>query len=204
MPKKAEPAKVRKAEKARQEEERQAKAKEDASWADDAKEVLRKKERAVEKLQKAQEAAGRKAEAKALLEEEEAALNRPKTSKTPKPNLFDINIKKSALEQQALAEAERARLALRRVTIQDDLLTENPNTYILEEGEVEARTVHEAIGILSPVGVKPDKQKSLYAQFLDEMTPQIQMENPGLKLSQVHDRVKRAWKRSPRNPLNNK
>eukprot|EP00053_Salpingoeca_punica_P004471 m.49308 g.49308 ORF g.49308 m.49308 type:complete len:213 (-) comp12809_c0_seq1:361-999(-) len=208
MPKKfegssrGEPAKVRKAEKEKAERERQEKAKEDASWVDDDKDFQRKQERQAEKLKKQQELAARKAEVKLLESKETADLDkRDKQASRAKVTQAEINENRRRSEVIALEEAARISQAQRRLTVQEEL-TENPNQISLDENEEEARGVAEAIELLSPGSFKMEKQKSLFAQFSEEMTPQIQAENPGLKLSQVRERVKRAWSRSPANPAN--
>jgi len=44
--------------------------------------------------------------------------------------------------------------------------------------------------------------KSAWAQFEEEQLPILKKENPGLKLSQLNQKLQKIWKKSPQNPLN--
>ena len=41
-----------------------------------------------------------------------------------------------------------------------------------------------------------------FNEFSERETPKVRADNPGLKLSQVKERVFRAWEKSPENPKN--
>ena len=59
---------------------------------------------------------------------------------------------------------------------------------------------------LSMLAVEPlEKSKNLkvlFNEFSERETPKVRADNPGLKLSQVKERVFRAWEKSPENPKN--
>ena len=46
--------------------------------------------------------------------------------------------------------------------------------------------------------------KVLFNAFSEKTTPQVRADNPGLKLSQVKERVRALWNKSPENPNNKK
>lgn len=49
----------------------------------------------------------------------------------------------------------------------------------------------------------PEKRmKALHKAFEERMIPQLKVEHPGLRLSQLKERVFLLWKKSPENPMN--
>ena len=49
---------------------------------------------------------------------------------------------------------------------------------------------------------KSKNLKVLFNEFSERETPKVRADNPGLKPSQVKERVFRAWEKSPENPKN--
>ncbi|KAG8331420.1 hypothetical protein J6590_042187 [Homalodisca vitripennis] len=84
-------------------------------------------------------------------------------------------------------------------------LEENINRLQIEGDE--ARTVDEAISILSSKDAEVDKHpekrlKAAYAAFEEVAMPRIKEENPTLRLSQLKQILRKEWMKSPENPLN--
>lgn len=88
----------------------------------------------------------------------------------------------------------------------------NPNILELERqksGEVQARTVDEAIVVLGGgVGGKagadkhPERRmKAAYTAFEEREMPRLKAENPTLRMSQLRQLLKKEWMKSPDNPL---
>ena len=44
--------------------------------------------------------------------------------------------------------------------------------------------------------------KVLFNAFSEKHTPGVRADNPGLKMSQVKERVQRLWDKAPENPKN--
>ena len=88
-------------------------------------------------------------------------------------------------------------------------LEENPNLLELErrkEGEVQARSVEEAITVLggasAPVDRHPEKRmKAAYAAFEERELPRLKAENPHLRMSQLKQMLRKEWMKSPENPM---
>jgi len=83
-----------------------------------------------------------------------------------------------------------------------DLLRQNRNRMDVADGG--ATGLDNALDLLSvDGGVEKSKNlKVLFNEFSERETPKVRKENPGLKLSQVKERVFRAWGKSPDNPKN--
>lgn len=85
----------------------------------------------------------------------------------------------------------------------------NPNHFVRDqrdEGELEARTVEEAIDLLTTqekVDKHPEKRlKAAYAIFEERELPRLKAENSNLRQSQVKQLLRKEWMKSPDNPLN--
>lgn len=113
------------------------------------------------------------------------------------------------LEEQKKA-SEGATALPRGVVIGPDL-DENPNHLLrerLERGEIDARTVEEAIDVLSISKDQSDKNperrlKAAFAAFEERELPRLKAENPNLRQSQVKQLLRKEWMKSPENPMNN-
>ncbi|KAG9350728.1 hypothetical protein JZ751_024617 [Albula glossodonta] len=85
-------------------------------------------------------------------------------------------------------------------------LEENVNRIVPEEGTVEARTIEDAIAVLSTaddVDRHPERRmKAAFAAFEELHMPRLKMENPNMRLSQLKQQLKKEWMKSPDNPLN--
>ncbi|XP_006895728.1 PREDICTED: coiled-coil domain-containing protein 124-like [Elephantulus edwardii] len=93
---------------------------------------------------------------------------------------------------EALEPAEKARSHL------DVPLEENVNCRVLEDSSVEARTIENAIAMLSVVEEAADR----HPEWKPSHLPRLKLENPNMKLSQLKQLFKKEWMRSPDNPMN--
>ncbi len=75
-------------------------------------------------------------------------------------------------------------------------------------GELEARTVDEAIAVLSVGGQEPQdkhperRMKAAYAAYEERELPRLKEENPNLRMSQLKQLLRKEWMKSPENPMN--
>jgi len=65
---------------------------------------------------------------------------------------------------------------------------------------VEATGIDAALSALE--GDEGKKSKMTYKEFEAKVLPEIQAENPGLKMSQAKDKASKMWDRAPENPKN--
>lgn len=142
-----------------------------------------------------------------MLEEEEAKIGGK--TKAPEPKVTRAQIQ-ARQEQRRKEESEGATALPKGVVVGPDLM-ENPNHLLrdrLERGEVEARTVEEAIDVLrvssqDKTDKHPEKRmKAAYAAFEERELPRLKQENPNLRQSQVKQLLRKEWLKSPENPLN--
>ena len=114
-------------------------------------------------------------------------------------------------EDKRRKESEGATALPRGVEVALPTLEANPNHLLRDKmarGELEARTVEEAIDVLSvsqasAVDKNPEKrQKAAYAAFEEREMPRLKAENPNLRQSQVKQLIRKSWLKSPENPLN--
>jgi len=208
---KAVEARKKKSEKAAQLKEKQQKEADDALWVDDDKQALKKQQRKAAQEKKRLDAANKKKELQDLYKEEEDALQKAK--KCPKSQKLTRAQIERIKQQDEIKKAEKKKaeeLEKKRITLQEDLLTENVNKIIgdqVKDGEiVEARSVEEAISVL---GIKEDvekhperRMKASYKKFEEQHMPLMKAENPSLRLSQLRQMLKKEWHKSPENPMN--
>jgi len=167
----------------------------------------------------------RDAEKKALEAEEDAAASsmaKPKKKKKDKDDVSALlmaglggtkkkkkvsapDAKAAEKERQsALCLAQEEAMRKKGVVLADDrdLLRQNRNRMDVADGG--ATGLDNALDLLSvDGGVEKSKNlKVLFNEFSERETPKVRKENPGLKLSQVKERVFRAWGKSPDNPKN--
>ncbi|XP_012695060.1 coiled-coil domain-containing protein 124 [Clupea harengus] len=199
-------ARARKAEAKAVEDARRQKELEDALWEDNDKHVMKKQQRSEDKEKKRLEALERKKENQRLLDEE------------------DVKTRGKAAREEAAAAAGK----LTRAQIEDSLrkdqepkppeavekekshletpLEENVNRIIPEEGSVEARTIEDAISVLSTkeeMDRHPERRmKAAFAAYEEANMSRLKMENPNMRLSQLKQMLKKEWTKSPENPLN--
>ncbi|XP_034611160.1 coiled-coil domain-containing protein 124 [Trachemys scripta elegans] len=177
---------------------------EDALWKDEDKHVLRKEQRKEEREKRRLEQLERKKEMQRLLEEEDAKLK----GKLPKPITpgkitraqIEETIRKDQQQKENGDEVEKQKSHL------DVPLEENINRRVLEEGTVEARTIEDAIAVLSvadDLDRHPERRmKAAFATFEEINLPRLKQENPNMRLSQLKQLLKKEWMRSPDNPMN--
>ncbi|KAF2365407.1 Coiled-coil domain-containing protein 124 [Trinorchestia longiramus] len=192
-------AKERKATKAAEAKEQIEKAAEDALWKDDDKNVAKKNQRKEEREKKKLEEAQRKQEIKLLAQQEEASIQSSagKPAPTPKVTRFQVQ------QQRQHADAVAAAKAVNAAPTPNDLLVENTNKLV---DVVSASGVDEAIKALSVNGAGPEggervSMAAAFRAFEDQNMPRLKKENPTLKLSQLKQRLRKEWQRSPDNPL---
>lgn len=159
-----------------------------------------------DKEKKRQEQLERKQEAKRLLEQEEEKLGgKVRAAKVTRAQINELE------EERRQKEREGATALPRGVVIAPEL-DQNPNHLLRERkerGEIDARTVEEAIDVLSisqdqPADKHPEKRlKAAYAAFEERELPRLKAENPNLRQSQVKQLLRKEWMKSPENPMNN-
>jgi len=111
------------------------------------------------------------------------------------------------------------------VMVDEEELEENTNRAeaqrIKDEGIIEARNIDQAILALDSstktmtltdgstviqtgkVDRHPEKRmKSAYKEFEDQRYQELKAENPSLKMSQLRQMIRKEWKKSPQNPMN--
>ncbi|XP_074834234.1 coiled-coil domain-containing protein 124 isoform X1 [Carettochelys insculpta] len=146
----------------------------------------------------------RKKELQRLLEEEDSKLKgkSPKQSTPGKITRAQIEetIRKDQLQKESGDEVEKQKSHL------DVPLEENLNRRVLEEGTVEARTIEDAIAVLSvaeDLDRHPERRmKAAFATFEEVHLPRLKQENPNMRLSQLKQLLKKEWMRSLDNPMN--
>ena len=166
-----------------------------------------------ERERKRQEQLDKKQEAKLLLAEEEAKLG----GKSPKAGggggatkVTRAQIAEAEEQRRRESEASGATALPKRLSIDEPTLELNPNREAQQRrmaGELEARTVDEAIAVLS-VGQEPQdkhperRMKAAYAAYEERELPRLKEENPNLRMSQLKQLLRKEWMKSPENPMN--
>ncbi|XP_063056087.1 coiled-coil domain-containing protein 124 isoform X1 [Engraulis encrasicolus] len=212
---KAVTARARKAEAKAVADARKQKEIEDALWEDNDKHVMRKEQRKEDKEKKRLEALERKKENQRLLDEEDtkikgraakeaaaaaAAAAAGGGGKVTRAQIEETlrKEKEEVQKPQEVKEKEKSHL--------DMPLEENVNRIIPEEGSVEARTIEDAIAVLSTkedLDRHPERRmKAAFTAYEEVNMPRLKMENPNMRLSQLKQLLKKEWTKSPDNPLN--
>lgn len=147
----------------------------------------------------------KKAELKNLAEQEEISLK--PASKQPQVKITRAQIQDELEKRNAAAAAAAAGASKKKepVTHIEKPIEENINR--IEVDGLEARTITEAISVLSTKEVEEDKHpekrmKAAYASYEAVNLPRLKEENPTLKLSQLKQILRRDWAKAPENPLN--
>uniref|UniRef100_A0A6I8N7R8 Coiled-coil domain-containing protein n=1 Tax=Ornithorhynchus anatinus TaxID=9258 RepID=A0A6I8N7R8_ORNAN len=195
-------ARVRKAEAKAAADAKRQKELEDAYWKDEDKHVMRKEQRKEEKEKRRMEQLERKKEIQRLLEEEDSKLKgkslKPLPSgKITRSQIEDMIRKDQQKEYEDSVEKPKSHLEVP--------LEENMNRRVLE-GELEARTIEDALALLS-VSDDSDRHperrmKAAFAAFEEQHLPRLKKENPNMRLSQLKQLLKKEWMKSPENPMN--
>ncbi|XP_007541288.1 coiled-coil domain-containing protein 124 [Poecilia formosa] len=201
---KAATAKARKAEAKAVADARKKKEEEDALWQETDKHVLKKEQRKDDKEKKRLELLERKKENQRLLDEENARIKgraqreAAAGGKVTRAQIQDV-LQNEQQQELEMKPKEKSHL--------ETPLEENINRVIAEEGSVEARTIEEAISVLSTgpedLDRHPERRmKAAFTAFEEANMPRLKMENPNMRLSQLKQQLKKEWAKSPENPLN--
>lgn len=173
---------------------------EDAYWKDEDKHVMRKEQRKEEKEKRRLEQLERKKETQRLLEEEDSRLKGGKAPRVAPAKVTRAQIEDSLRREQRQEPVEKAKSHLELP------LEENLNRRLQEEGSVEARTVEDAIAVLSvaeDADRHPERRmRAAFTAFEEVQLPRLKQENPNMRLSQLKQLLKKEWMRSPDNPMN--
>uniref|UniRef100_A0A8C5L4I6 Coiled-coil domain containing 124 n=1 Tax=Jaculus jaculus TaxID=51337 RepID=A0A8C5L4I6_JACJA len=195
-------ARARRAEAKAAADARKQKELEDAYWKDDDKHVMRKEQRKEEKEKRRLEQLERRKETQRLLEEEDSKLRGGKAPRAGPAKVTRAHIE-DTLRRDLQHRDEPAEKAKSHLEVP---LEENLNRRVLDEGSVEARTIEDAIAVLS-VAEEADRHperrmRAAFAAFEEVHLPRLKQENPNMRLSQLKQLLKKEWLRSPDNPLN--
>lgn len=193
-------ARARKAEAKAVADAKRKQEQEDAFWQEDDKHVLRKGQRKEEKEKRRVELLERKKENQRMLDEEDANLKG-----RPLKAVGSSKVTRAQIEETLNKEEEQKDLEKPTVHLEMPL-EENLNRRVLEEGEVEARTVEDAIAALSvskELDRHPERRmKAAFTAYEEVHMPRLKQENPNMRLSQLKQLLKKEWMKSPENPMN--
>lgn len=173
---------------------------EDAYWKDEDKHVMRKEQRKEEKEKRRLEQLERKKETQRLLEEEDSRLKGGKAPRVASTKVTRSQIEDTLRREQRAEPVEKVKSHLELP------LEENLNRRAQEEGSLEARTVEDAIAVLSVAEYAdrhPERRmRAAFTAFEEVQLPRLKQENPNMRLSQLKQLLKKEWLRSPDNPMN--
>ncbi|XP_056319940.1 coiled-coil domain-containing protein 124 [Danio aesculapii] len=193
-------ARARKAEAKAVADARKQKELEDALWEDNDKHVVKKEQRKDDKERKRLEALERKRENQRLFEEEDSKIKGKQTKEGPS------KVTRAQIEETLQSKQNVKEIKEKEKSHLDVPLEENVNRIVPEEGSVEARTIEDAIAVLSTkedLDRHPERRmKAAYTAFEEANMPRAKMENPNMRLSQLKQQLKKEWTKSPENPLN--
>ncbi|CAJ1060813.1 coiled-coil domain-containing protein 124 [Xyrichtys novacula] len=190
---KAATARARKAEAKAVADARKKQQEEDALWQETDKHVLKKEQR------------------KRLLDEENARMKgKAQKEAAAAAAAAGGKVTRAQIEEMLLNEQQQAaqeQLKPKEKSHLDTPLEENVNRIIPEEGTVEARTIEDAIAVLSTgpedLDHHPERRmKAAFAAFEEANMPRLKQENPNMRLSQLKQQLKKEWMKAPENPLN--
>ncbi|MEQ2273526.1 hypothetical protein XENORESO_005321 [Xenotaenia resolanae] len=202
---KAATARARKAEAKAVADARKKKEEDDALWQERDKHVLKKEQRKDDKEKKRLELLERKKENQRLLDEETAQIKGKSQKeagsggKVTRAQIQEILQNEQQQQQPEINPKEKSHL--------ETPLEENINRVIAEEGTEEARTIEDAIAVLSTgpedLDRHPERRmKAAFTAFEEANMPRLKAENPNMRLSQLKQHLKKEWAKSPENPLN--
>ena len=123
-------------------------------------------------------------------------------------------LRKKAEKEAILAVEEAENTKVKPLLRQDKKAAEKSfkiNSF--QSGEVEsysASGIDAVLDIMAAINTTSDKldrhperrMKSAYIQFQEEEMPKLKAEYPKLRLSQLNEMLQKAWKKSPKNPMN--
>ncbi|XP_012737861.2 coiled-coil domain-containing protein 124 [Fundulus heteroclitus] len=200
---KAVTARARKAEAKAVADAQKKKAEEDALWQETDKHVLKKGQRKDDKEKKRLELLERKKENQRLLDEEMARIK----GKAQKEAGSGGKVTRAEIQEMLQNEQQQLETKPKEKSHLETPLEENINRVIAEEGAEEARTIEDAIAVLSTgpedLDRHPERRmKAAFTAFEEANMPRLKMENPNMRLSQLKQQLKKEWAKSPENPLN--
>ncbi|XP_059197902.1 coiled-coil domain-containing protein 124 [Centropristis striata] len=203
---KAATARARKAEAKAVADAKKKQQEEDALWQETDKHVLKKEQRKDDKEKKRAEALERKKENARLLDEESSTI-KGKSQREAGPGGKVTRAQIEEVLQNEQQQQEDKELKPKEKSHLETPLEENVNRIIPEEGTVEARTIEDAISVLSTGPEDLDKHperrmKAAFAAYEEANMPRLKQENPNMRLSQLKQQLKKEWMKSPENPLN--
>ncbi|XP_054646517.1 coiled-coil domain-containing protein 124 [Dunckerocampus dactyliophorus] len=202
---KAATARARKAEAKAVADARKKQEEDDALWQETDKHVLKKEQRKDDKEKRRMEMLERKKETQRLLDEENAKLK----GKSQKDGGSGGKVTRAQIEEAIQNVQQPQEFKPKQKSHLEAPLEENVNRILIEEGSVEARTIEDAIAVLSVVPEDLDRHperrlKAAFASFEEANMPRLKMENPNMRLSQLKQQLKKEWTKAPENPLNQK
>lgn len=193
-------------------QEAKQKAAEDEYWKDNDKHVNKKLQRKQAQEQKRLSNLNKKKELNELYQTEQETIktiSKPSSSTSKKVTRAEIDKSKQKEQLQKSLQSEEEKLKQKNISVQDDLVTENANQVVassLSAGDVEARTVEEAISALSTsdeLDKHPERRmKAAFKKYEEEQLPLLKIENPGMRKSQLKQLLFKQWQKSPENPFN--
>jgi hypothetical protein len=193
----------------------QAKATEDAQWAETDAKTLKRQEKLEEEEKKRQEQTEKRAEKKALLDEEERELGQSSGSKKSAKRNLQKDMAK--LLQRYDKEVEKTRGKALPEDAGDSL--ENPNRPIentaphIRASGIDAALHAMETHVLNEGGDREGpaadvdrrkmgrRAKVLYDTFCEQQRPILRSENPGLRRSQINNLLWEMWQKCPQNPF---
>jgi len=183
------------------------KAKEDASWEDNDKQLARKADRANAAAEKREGELARKKANQELYEAEMAAAASSKGKNKKKGNENANKVTKAMILQAQMAQMEKSKKKSKKnskVVEAPVELEENINK--LDLGPA-ASNIDDAIDLLSSTNEKEDRHpekrmKASYKKFEEERYETVKQENPSLKRTQIKEIIWKEWQKSPENPMN--
>ncbi|XP_042271749.1 coiled-coil domain-containing protein 124 [Thunnus albacares] len=205
---KAATARARKAEAKAVADARRKKEEDDALWQETDKHVLKKEQRKDDKEKRRLDLLERKKENQRLLDEENARL-KGKSQKEAQSGgkVTRAQIEETLQQEQQQQQQQQQQLKPKEKSHLDTPLEENVNRIIPEEGTEEARTIEDAIAVLSTGPEELDRHperrmKAAFASYEEANMPRLKKENPNMRLSQLKQQLKKEWMKAPENPLN--
>lgn len=202
---KAATARARKAEAKAVADARKKQEEEDALWQETDKHVLKKGQRKDDKEKKKLEVLERKKENQRLLDEETSQIKGKSKEVVTGGKVTRAQIEQTLQNEQQ--KQEQLQQQPKEKSHLETPLEENVNRIIPEEGSVEARTIEDAIAVLSTgpedLDRHPERRmKAAFAAYEEANMPRLKKENPNMRLSQLKQQLKKEWTKAPENPLN--
>ncbi|XP_019953843.1 coiled-coil domain-containing protein 124 [Paralichthys olivaceus] len=199
---KAATARARKAEAKAVADARKKQEEEDSLWQETDKHVLKKEQRKDDKEKKRLELLERKKENQRLLDEEFSMIKGKS-----KDAAGGGKVTRAQIEETLQNDQQQEELKPKEKSHLETPLEENVNKIIPDEGTVEARTIEDAIAVLStgPEDLDRHPERRMKAAFLayeEANMPRLKKESPNMRLSQLKQQLKKEWMKSPENPLN--